>query len=72
MKKGRALLSLLLAAVMAFGLGAAGGTAAFAEGGNPAEAAQGRRGVVGMRQDVSLCLCKDECPVSAVRNRIHR
>ena len=40
MKKGRALLSLLLAAVMAFGLGAAGGTAAFAEGGNPAEAAQ--------------------------------
>ena len=40
MKTGRALLSFLLAAVMAFSLSIAGGAAAFAEGGNPAEAAQ--------------------------------
>ena len=34
MKTGRALLSFLLAAVMAFSLSIAGGAAAFAEGGN--------------------------------------
>ena len=39
-KTGRALLSFLLAAVMAFSLGIAGRVAAFAEDGNPAEAAQ--------------------------------